>query len=174
MGPELMLGMTAVSGIMGAVGSIQKGKAESAAANYSAQVAKNNAQIAQQNAEYAQQSGETQAQAQDMKNRSALGAIAASQSASGLSLDSPSLEDTREGSAQIFRLDTANVAQNAALRARSYTTQAQSYEAQAGLDTMKAKDASMAGTLGAVSSLLTSGSSFADKWTRYMTPPTTI
>ncbi len=170
MGPELMLGMTAVSGIMGAVGKIQEGKSAAAAANYTAQVARNNAQIAAQNAEYSQQAGEIAAQGQDMKNRAALGAIEASQSASGLSIDSPSLVDIREGSAQVYRLDTANIMQNAALRARSYTTSAQNYEAEAGLQEAKAKDASSAGMLGAFGSLLTSGTSFAEKWNKYTLP----
>jgi len=168
MGPELMLGMTAVSGIIGTVGKLQEGQSAAAAAKYSAQVARNNAQIAQQNAEYSQQAGEVQAQAQDMKARSQLGAIAASQSASGLSVDSPSLVDVREGSAQVYRLDTANIVQNAALRARSYATQGQNYEAEATLDESKAKNASTAGTLGAFGSLITSGTSFAEKWDKYL------
>jgi hypothetical protein len=167
MGPEVALGLQGVSTIAGVVGGMQSGQAASSAAKYQAQVARNNAQIAMQNAEYASQAGETAAQAQGFKNRATLGSIAASQSASGLSFDSPSLYDVREGSANVLRLDTANVAQNAALRARAYQTQATNYEAEAGLDTRKASDASSAGLLSAGGSLLSGASSFADKWNKF-------
>jgi hypothetical protein len=166
MGPELILATTVASGAMSAFGKIQEGQAASDAAKYQAQVARNNAIIAQQDAEYAAQAGETQAQAQDFKNRATLGAIAASQ-ASGLSFDSPSLYDVRESSANVLRLDTANIAQNAALKARGYATKATGYEAEARLANKKASDASTAGYLGAAGSLLSSGTSFADKWDKF-------
>jgi len=164
-----MLAAQAGSAVMGAVGSMQKGAAESGAAKYQAQVARNNAQIAQQNAEYASQVGETTAQAQDLKARSALGSIRAAQSASGLSLASPSLQDAYESSAQVYRLDTANIVQNAALRARAYEAQGTEYLAEADLQDRKASDSQSAGYLGAAGSLLSGAASFADKWTRYRT-----
>jgi len=99
------LGLSGLSTVMGAVGGMSQGQAAGRQADYTAQVARNNQIIAQQNAEYASQAGETQAQAQDLKNRATQGAIAASQSASGLSFDSPTLIDVREGAAQIGRLD---------------------------------------------------------------------
>lgn len=173
MGPEVMLGMTAASALMGAVGGMQKGQAEGRQADYTAQVARNNQTIAAQNAEYASQAGEGAAQVQDMKNRATQGAIAASQSASGLSFDSPTLMDVREGAAQIGRLDTANVAQNAALRARAYDAQASNYGAQAGLSSAAASDARRAGTMSAFGSLLSGGANFADKWDRYKPLSTT-
>jgi hypothetical protein len=165
MGPELIFG--ALSVVTGVIGSVQQAGAQAAAARYQAQVARNNAQIAQQNAEYAQQSGETQAQAQDLKNRAQLGAIGASQSASGLSFDSPSLVDVREGSGQVLRQDTQNVYQNAELKARDYAVQGTNFEADAGLADRKAKDASSSGTISAFGSLLSSSSSFAEKWQKF-------
>jgi hypothetical protein len=80
------------------------------------------------------------------------------------------LVDVREGAENVLRLDTANIAQNAALRARQYQAQATDYEAQATLDERKASDATSAGYLTAAGSLLSGASSFADKWTRYTTP----
>jgi hypothetical protein len=170
MGPEVMLGAQAASTLVSTIGGMAQGSAASSAAKYQSQVARNNATIAQQNAEYASQAGETAAQAQGLKNRATLGSIKAAQSASGLSLNSPSLVDVQEGSANVLRLDTANIAANAALRARAYQTQATDYEAQATLDTKKASNATTAGYLGAAGSLLSGASSFADKWTRYTTP----
>jgi hypothetical protein len=167
MGPEVMLGATAASTLVSAIGGIGQGSAAARTGRYQAQVARNNAQIAQQNAEYASQAGETTAQAQDLKARSALGSIKAAQSASGLSVDSPSLQDAYEGSAQVYRLDTANIVQNAALRARSYEAKGTEYLAEAALDERKAGDAQTAGYLGAAGSLLSGASSFADKWAKY-------
>jgi len=167
------LGLSGLSTVMGAVGGMSQGQAAGRQAEYTAQVARNNQIIAQQNAEYASQAGETQAQAQDLKNRATQASIAASQSASGLSFDSPTLIDVREGAAQIGRLDTANTAQNAALRARAYDAQADNYGAQAGLQSAAASDARRAGTMSAFGSLLSGGASFADKWNRYMPSTTT-
>ena len=175
MGPEIGLGLSAISTISGVAGGLQQGSANAASAKYQAQVARNNAVTAQRNAEYAVQAGETQAQAQDFKNRSTLGSIAAAQSASGLSFDSPTLRDVREGAANVLRLDTANIAQNAALRARAYQAQGTEYTAEAGLQESKAKDASRAGTMTAFGSLLSGASGFADKWTKfYPTSPTKV
>jgi len=167
MGPEMMLASQAGSTLFSAIGGMRQGAAASGAAKYQAQVARNNATIAQQNAEYASQAGETAAQAQDLKARSALGSIRAAQSASGLSLASPSLQDAYEGSAQVYRLDTANIVQNAALRARAYEAQGTEYLAEADLQERKASDSQTAGYLGAAGSLLSGASSFADKWARY-------
>lgn len=170
MGPEVMLGAQAASTLVSTIGGISQGSAASSAAKYQAQVARNNATMAQQNAEYASQAGETAAQAQGLKNRATLGSIKAAQSASGLSLDSPTLSDVREDASNVLRLDTANISANAALRARAYQAQAADYEATAALDTKKASDATTAGYMNAAGSLLSGASSFADKWTRYTTP----
>jgi hypothetical protein len=171
MGPEVMLGMQAVSAVSGAVGGMREGAAAAKQASYQAQVARNNQIIAQQNADYSSQVGETQAQAQDLKSRASLGSIEAAQSASGLSLASPSLSDVREGSAQIYRLDTANLIQNAALRTRGYLNQSNDYGAEAALDTQKASDARTGGLLKAGGSLLSGASSFAEKWDKYYSKP---
>jgi len=170
MGPEVMLGTQAASTLVSAIGGISQGSAASSAAKYQAQVARNNAITAMQSAEYASQAGETAAQSQGFKNRATMGQIRAAQSASGLSLDSPSLVDVREGAENVLRLDTANIAANAALRARQYQAQATDYEAQATLDERKASDATSAGYLTAAGSLLSGAASFSDKWTRYTTP----
>jgi len=166
------LGLSGLSTVMGAVGGIQQGQAAGRQADYTAQVARNNQLIAAQDAEYASQAGETAAQAQDIKNRAAQGSIAASQSASGLSFDSPTLMDVREGAAQIGRLDTENIMANAGLRARAYDAQAANYGAQAGLQSAAASDARRAGTMSAFGSLLSGGAAFADKWNRFYPPAT--
>jgi len=165
-----MLGAQAASTLVSTIGGMRQSSAAASAAKYQAQVARNNATTAMQNAEYASQAGETAAQAQGFKNRAVAGQIRAAQSASGLSLDSPSLVDIRETTDNVLRLDTANIAQNAALRARAFQADATDYEAKATLEDRKASGATSAGYLGAAGSLLSGASSFADKWTRYTTP----
>lgn len=164
------LAFSAISGIVGAIGSLQQASAAKAAAEYQSQVARNNETIARQNAQYAVAAGEAQAQAQDMGNRAKLGVIEAAQSASGIELDSPTLRQVREGSAQVLRLDTANVMANAALRARGYETQASKFAAESDLARMRARSSS--GYIGAFGSLLSGASSFSEKWARYQTPTT--
>lgn len=164
------LALSAISGIVGAIGSMQQAGAAQAQANYQAQVARNNETIARQNAQYATAAGEAQAQAQDFKSRAQLGAIEAAQSASGIELDSPTLRQVREGSGQVLRLDTANVMANAALRARGYEAQASNYASEADLARMRGRSSS--GYIGAFGSLLGGASSFSEKWAKYQQPTT--
>lgn len=166
------LALTAISTVVGAVGAISQGQAQKQQAEYQAAVARNNQIIAEQNKQYATQAGEAQAQAQGFKNRATLGAITAGQAASGIQLDSPTLSDVREGSAQTLRLDTQNVMSNALLRARQADVQAMNYGAEAGLQQMRGSQAATAGYIGAFGSLLSGGSSFAEKWSRFQTPTT--
>lgn len=168
------LAFSAISGIMGAIGSMQQASAQASQAKYQAAVARNNQIISEQNQQYAAAAGEASAQAQGFKNRATLGAIEAAQGASGIQLDSPTLAQVREGSANILRLDTANVMANAMLRSRAYGSQATSFGAEADLQNMRASSASSSGTIGAFGSLLGGASSFAEKWSRYQTPQTSL
>jgi hypothetical protein len=167
--PISILGLagSAIGGITGAIGASNTASATADAAKYQAQVARNNQITAQNNASYAAQAGAVAAQRNDMKNKQILGGIEAAQGASGIDIGSGTSEDVRKSAQQIGRLDTQTIMQNAMLQERSYEAQASNYGAQAGLDTMTAKNASSAGTLGVFSSLLGGASSFADKWMRY-------
>jgi hypothetical protein len=167
--PALSLVGSAVSGIVGAVGAVTSGIAQSNAARYQAGVARNNEIIAQQNAQYSAAAGGVGAQRQDMKNKAVLGAIEAGQGASGIDTGVGSPVTVREGAANVGRLDTETVMSNALAQTRSYTAAASNFEAQSQLDTMTAKNATTAGVLGAGSSLLGGASSFSDKWLRYQT-----
>lgn len=161
------LALTAVSTVVGATGAIQSGQAQRAQAEYQAQVARNNQQIAAQNQQYAVAAGETQAQAQDFKSRATLGAIEAAQGASGLALDSPTLQSVREGAGQVLRLDTRNIIQNAALRSRGYGIEGMNRGAEAELYKRAGADAESAGYLRAAGTLLSGASSFSEKWAKF-------
>jgi hypothetical protein len=169
-GIEIGLALSAVSTVMGVVGSISQGQAQKKAADYQAQVAKNNATIAQQNAQYAVAAGESKAQSQDFKNRAIAGAIESGQAASGIDLSSPTLADVRSSSAQIGRLDTANVMADAMLVARGQEAKASDFTAEAGLKTMEGENALTASYAKAGGTLLSGAGSFADKWNKYQSP----
>lgn len=158
---------TAIGGLTSFVGQMSQSSAAASQANYQAQVARNNQIIADQNSRYAAAAGEARAQSQSFKNRSIAGDIEAGQGASGIDLGSPTLEDVRSSAAQVGRLDTATIMQDAQLQSRGYAQQGANYGAQADVYGLQASQARTAGMIGGFSSLLSSASSFSDKWMRF-------
>jgi len=156
-----------ISGGVGFMGAMQQGEAASGAAKYQAQVSRNNEITARNNAAYAAQSGAVRAQNQDLKNRAALGALEASQSASGIDLDSGSSEDVRAGARNIARLDTETLFNNALLQVRAAQSQGVNFGAQAGLEELEGRNAKSAAMTKGFGSLLGGATSFGDKWLRY-------
>lgn len=169
MGPEVALIATAASGVFGAVGAIQQGQAQAAQAQYLQQVARNNQIISEQNARYQATAAATKAQAEDLKNRDVLGAIAAAQGASGIAFDSPTQTQIRESQEQIGRLTSRTIYDEGLLNARASQQQGAGYGAEAQLAGMRASSASSAGTMSAFTSLLSGASSFSDKWMKFKT-----
>lgn len=161
-----LVGSAASAGI-GAIGAINTANAQSNAAVYQAQVARNNQIIAQQNASAATAAGGQAARNEDIKTAQIIGAEEAAQGASGLSVNSPSEEDVRSGTRQTGRLDALTKAYNAQLQGRSEVTQATSFGEQSQLDKLTAQNAQTAGGLNAFGSILGGASSFADKWLSY-------
>ena len=169
MDPVTSLIFTGVSTVVSAAGSFMQAQAQAGMAEYQAAVARNNQIAADQNARYAIQAGERQAQAQDFKNRALAGAVEAAQGASGLSLESPTFEDIRESSAQLGRLDTATITQEARMRARGYQQEASNFAAESAMARSRASSARTSGFINAGSSILGGASSFSDKWMRFKT-----
>lgn len=156
-----------ISGGMGFLGAMQQGEAASQSAKYQAQVARNNEIIATNNAQYAAESGAARAQAQDFKNRAALGELESQQAASGLDLESGSNADVRRGARNVARLDTETLYNNALLQVRGAQAQGVGFKAQAGLDELEGRNAQSAAMTRGFGSLLGGASSFSDKWLRY-------
>ena len=163
------LAATAVSSVVGTVGAVSTGIANSNAANYQAVVARNNQTIASQNAQQSAAAGATASQARDFRTRAVLGEVTAAQSASGIDTNSGSSREVRQSVDELGRLDTATIMHNAMLQSGAYADQAMNFGAQSTLDTSTASNALAAGGIGAGSSLLGGASSFADKWLRYRT-----
>lgn len=165
--PAAALALTAVSTGLSAYGAIQQGQAQSEAAAYQAQVARNNQIVAEQNAAYARQAGAAQEAAQRMRTAALMGKQRAVAAANGFDVNSGSNLDITGSAAELGELDAQTIRNNAARTAAGYVQQGQNFTAQAGLLDAQAANASTAGTIGAVSSLMGGASSFADKWSRY-------
>lgn len=151
--------LAAAAAVTSAVGAIQAGSARAQSANYSAQVARNNAQISEQQAQYALSTGETQAGTQSRKGASQQARVKVAQAANNLDINSGSAVKVQQGEAEINRLDTLSVMNNAALKAYGYRNQGANFTAQSNLDTAEADQAMTGAALKAAGGLLGSGSS---------------
>jgi hypothetical protein len=149
-----------------AIGAVSSAEAQGKSAAYQAQVAQNNATIAAQNASYATQAGQQKAQEVGLKNRQQLGAIAAEEGASGVTVGTGSNEDVRKSQEEIGQLDVGTTLNNAQLQAYGYRTQQTSFQAQSQLDQAQAGQAGGAAALGAAGSLFQGASQFGLSGTR--------
>lgn len=165
--PIISLGMTLAGGVVSAMGAQQQAQAQSDAARYQAQVARNNQVMAQRNAEYVRQKSEIETYEQDMGNREKQGKINAAIAANGFAMDSGSNLKMRGDAASLGRLDTLTTRSNADRSAYNFDVEASNNQAEAGLHDMESKNAEKAGNLAMFSSMLGTASSFGDKWMSY-------
>lgn len=142
------------SSLIGGVGSLISGNAKSESAKYNAAVAANNATIASQNATRAAQAGEAQAAMSQQKTRATVGAIKASQAASGIDVNQGSAVDVRSSAAELGELDAITIRSNAARTAYGYQTQSASDTAQSNLDKFTAENDETASEIGAGTTVL--------------------
>jgi hypothetical protein len=158
----------AIAGISGSLlsagGAVSGGYATANAANYQAAVAKNNQVIALQNAEYATEAGEAQANIVGLKGAETSGKVKAGQAASGIDVNTGSTVGVQAATREAGQLDSETVLNNAELQAYGYRAKATGFEAEAGLDTMKASQAEEAGWLSGSGGALSSASSIGLKW----------
>ena len=146
--------------VVGVAGSAMQGIAQSQAANYNAQVARNNQIVANQNASIALQQGQTQEQAKRIQTGEMGSAIVANEAASGVNPNEGSALSVRSSAAETGELDALTIRYNSNLKARNlqyqgaqYGAQAQLYSSQAGWDV--------------ANSILGGASSVSGKWLQY-------
>lgn len=161
------LAATVAGGVVSYEGAQEAAKAQKNASLYQAQVAQNNASVANQNAQIATQAGAAQAEQQELKTRAAVGAIKASQGASGIDVNSGSALDTQKSQDVLGQLDALSIRSNAARQAYGYQNQAASYEGEAALDRSGASAATEAGNIAGTSSLLSAASSAGNTYNQY-------
>lgn len=155
---------SAGGGILGAIGNMNQGAAQSSMYQYQASVAAVNAQIAKQNADYALSTGETQAMVKGMDWRSKIGDTIAKMGASGVAVGQGSSADVLSSMHNIANLDQGIIRNNAARTAYGYEVTAAQDTAQVGMYNQAASDASKAGSINAFGSILGGVSSVASKW----------
>jgi hypothetical protein len=132
------------SGVVGAMGAMQQGKAQSQAATYTAQVADRNAKIARQQADVEQED-------QRRENMRQRGAIRAAYGGSGIEMAGSPL-DVLEDTAMEQELDVERIGYRGTLRALGEND-------KANLARAEAENAKSAGAIGAMGSILKAGTS---------------
>lgn len=158
------------SAVVGVAGIVASGEAQSNAANYQAQVARNNAITEKQNADYAIAAGTQKAQTESLKGAAAGGRLKAAQAANGIDVNSGSAVDVQAGQRAASTLDTLNVSNESLLAAYGYRTAATNEEAKAGLEDAAADQAITGAALGATGTLLGDASSLGFKWSGSQNP----
>lgn len=151
--PFLSIASTVVGGVFSAIGANQQAQAQANAANYNAAVARNAAV-------FAQQQGEVRAQANDRRTAAMIGRQRAVYAAGNLDVNSGSPLDIQADTAQIGRLNSLTIRNNAA-------REGYGYEAGANLDTAAAANYQTAGQTAMMGSLIGTAGSVGDKWSSY-------
>lgn len=148
------LGLTALSGGIGAIGAIQQGKAAKSAADYNAAVAQANADQAKSNSQIASEAGMAREGMSEQKTRAAVGQLEANQAASGVDINKGSALDVRSSADELGQLDAITVRGNATKEAYGYQIQSINDKDQAELDRSEGRADESAGYLNAGSTLL--------------------
>lgn len=158
------MGGTVAGSLLSAFGSAQQGQAQANMFNYQAGIAQMNKNIALQNADYERSVGEVSAQESGLRTKAEVGATTAAQASSGLDVNRGSAVDVRASETEIGQQNQAIIRSNASRRAYGYEVEAIQNTAQAGLLSMAATNAKIGGDINAAKSLLSGGTSVADKW----------
>lgn len=162
-----LLGVGLAGTALGAFGAYESGQAQSAAANYQAQVAANNANIARQNASFESAAGESKLVTEGLKTRALVGKEKANTAASGVDVNAGSTAAVRAGTQEMGLLDALTIRSNAAKQAWAQEVQATSDQAQSQLYKFEGSQAQTAGDIGAAASLLSGASTVGGNYLRW-------
>lgn len=153
-----------IGGIVGSVGALAEGSAQSASARYNAAVERGNARIARENSAIAGQSGEVQAFNVGLHARNQIGGIKANQGAGNIDVNSGSAADVRSSATELAELDAMTARSNATRTAYGYEQQARSFENKANLDIFEAKNDIQASQYKAATTLLSAGGQASESY----------
>ena len=165
-----MLALSAVGTVASVAGAQQTSQANSNAAAYQAQVARNNQVVAEQNAKYAEEVGASQVQAKQQQTAQMQGRIRAALGGAGVDPNSGSAARLQESTAEMGTLDAETIRNNAARQAYGFRVQGTDFASQAGMLDAQSKNALTAGNLNMFGSLVSGASSFAEKWNKWKSP----
>lgn len=151
---NVALGIGAVATVagtaLGAVGSYQEGKAQEAAYNYQAEVARQNAKIAENNAGMERQAGIEEARRQRIKTLQAVGSQKVALAANGVDVGYGSSLDLIEDTSMLGELDALMLETEGERKARNYEIQANNFLNEANLASYSARNARAAGNTAAL------------------------
>jgi hypothetical protein len=160
----ISIGTTAAAGGVSAFGALSGGASKKAMYQYQAGIADTNSKIAKQNADYAIRVGESQAMTQGLKTRQQVGTAIATRGASGLDVNKGSNARVVQSVEMVGEHNEAIIRSDAAKRAYGYEVEAASATANATIARMAGDDASKAGTISALGSILGTAGSVSSKW----------
>lgn len=162
----IAIGSSLISGGLGAAGASTSAVASADSFNFKAGIAKLNSDIDKQNASWAINSGAIKAENYGLKAGQEIADTKIVQAASGLDVNSGSKEAVRDSQQSVAKYDQGTIRADAAHTAHGYEVKAAADSAEASMDTAAASNASKAGKLGILSSLIGTASSVASKWTQ--------
>lgn len=160
----LSLIATGVGAAVSAYGAHEQGVAQSQAAAYQAQVARNDQMVANENAQAALQTGQQQEAAKREQTAQMIGQQRAAVAASGIDPNGGSARRVQGDTAALGALDAEQIRNNAARTAYGYQTEGVDYAAQAGLLQSESAGAAAAGNLSAFGSIVGGAASVSSKW----------
>lgn len=160
------MGLTALGGVVGAMGSAYKGQAESQMYQYQAGVADMNRRVALQNADWEFYSGQVERQEAGLQARYQIGQTRTIQAASGLDIARGSPAAVVAGEQKIAAYNQYIIGENAAKRVYGEQLKAVQEDTQRNIDMMGADQARTSGYIGAVTSILGAASSVSSQWTK--------
>lgn len=160
----ISLGTSVASGVAGIFGAKASADASEKSYLYKAQVAKFNKQINEQNARWALDTGEIKSMEAGLKAGQDIANTKVAQAASGFDVTGGSAEAVRDTQGEVAKFDQDILRYDARKTAFGYLAKAKADEMEADFDTMAAKNAKKAGTLGMLSSFLTGAGNVSGKW----------
>lgn len=161
------LAFSALSTGASMVGSYKEAQASKAQGEYQARVAENNAIIANNNAALAEKQGEIEKKQQRLATAQLIGKQRAGYAASGVLVDTGSALTTTADTAALGNYEEQVIDYDTQMESYNYRNQASSLLSEAELKRLKGDSDYSSGIYTAGGSLLSGGSSFADKWNTY-------
>lgn len=152
--------LTGVSGALGFVGQMQAASAQEAQYDYERQVAERNQILAQQDREQAIRTSQIEAEELRSKNRRKLSSIRAAYGSSGLELSGSPLEVLSDSAIEMA-LDERRVEYEGEVTAREGAIRILGLQDDANAARASASNASKAGVIGGVTSLVNAGTNIA-------------
>ncbi len=161
------MGASAAGGVVGAIGNLFQGKAQSNMYQYQAGVARVNATIAKQDSDYAREAGGVEAQQSGMRTRAEVGSTRAGMAAGNVDINTGSGARVVKSEIEIGQQNQATIQANAAKRAYGFDVKAAGDTATAGAMDVAATTSREAGDINAISTIIGTAGNVSSKWLQY-------